>query len=89
MNRRAIVVENFKDSIDIEFVKGFDEAIIGISENCEDNERVVYDKGKIIEILMKKHNMNYTDANEFYESNVLACYYGEKSPLFLIRLIEE
>lgn len=88
MNRRVGVVNNFKNITEIEFIEGFDEAIIGSSENCEDNERVVYDKRKIIEILMVKHNMNYIDANEFYENNILTCYYGEKSPIFFIRLIE-
>lgn len=89
MNRRAEVVNNFKNSTVIEFVEGFDEAIIGSSENCEDNERVVYDKEKIIEILITKHNMNYVNANEFYENNILACYYGKRSPLFFKRLIKE
>jgi len=56
---------------------GFDEAIIGIDSI---NERIIYSKRKMIEILMD--DMDEDEAIEFLEFNTWNTYVGEHTPIF-------
>ena len=57
---------------------GFDDAIVGIDMW---QERLVYDKNKMIEILMTE--MSREEAIEFLEYNVWGAYVGEHTPLYI------
>ena len=60
---------------------GFDEAIIGTVERCGQTEAVIlYDKEKVIEKLMK--DMQFEDAVDYFEYNILGAYVGEGTPAF-------
>lgn len=56
---------------------GFDEAIIGIDSI---NERIIYSKRKMIEILMD--DMDEDEAIEFLEFNTWNTYVGEHTPIY-------
>jgi len=58
---------------------GFDEAIIGIDMA---SERVVYDKNKMIEILIID-GMSYEDAIEYLEFNTWNTYVGPHTPIYM------
>ena len=58
---------------------GFDDAIIGVSTTG----LVVYDYNKCLNIIMKDHQCDYTDAIEYMEYNVVGCYLGEGTPIFI------
>lgn len=58
---------------------GFNSAIIGIDN---ENKRIVYDKNKMIEILIQD-GMDYKEALEHLEHNVWACYVGEHTPIYV------
>lgn len=58
---------------------GFDGAIIGIDANVE---RIVYDKYKMIEILMAQ-GWDHDDALEHLEYNVWCAYVGEHTPIYV------
>jgi len=64
------------------FADGFDDAIVGISSGM-DEPRVVYSIGKMIDILIKEHSMEYHEANEFLEFNTIFAWVGEKTPIYL------
>lgn len=56
---------------------GFDEAIIG----CTDDDVLVYDKHKVIQILAR--DMTMEEAIEFFDFNTGGSYIGEKTPIFI------
>lgn len=65
---------------------GFDAAIIGIDMN---NERVVYDKTLMIEILMEDEQLTEEDAIDFLAYNVWGAYVGENTPLYIDSMTNE
>jgi hypothetical protein len=66
------------------FVDGFDDAIIGVDEN---KGRIVYDIDEIINILIID-GMDVDDAFDFYYYNIVGSYVGEKTPVFMRKIIE-
>jgi hypothetical protein len=63
---------------------GLDDAIIGVIEEFGRDNRILYSKNKIIEILSERDGMDWEDAEEFYGYNILGLYAGEQNPVFLI-----
>ena len=63
---------------------GLDEAIIGITEEFGNGRRILYSKDKILDILMKRDSMTHSEAEEFYDYNILGLYAGEQNPIFLV-----
>lgn len=58
---------------------GFDDAIIGVDEY---SMRIIYSVKKCIDILVKKNNVDITEATEYFEFNVQNAYIGEKKPIW-------
>lgn len=63
-------------------LEGFDDCIIGISEEFGNGPRIVYSKNKIIQKLMV--GIDYEEALDFYYYNILGGYFGEQNPIFLL-----
>lgn len=61
---------------------GFDEAIIGMAERIDLGSIVAYDVDKIINILVERDGMSYSEAREYYEYNILNCWMGEQTPIY-------
>jgi hypothetical protein len=59
---------------------GFDGAIVGVEPN---SMRLVYDRDKMIGILMTNEEMEEIDAIEYLEYNTWNAYVGEKTPIFI------
>ena len=59
---------------------GFDSAIVGVEPN---SMRLVYDRDKMIGILMTDEEMEEIDALEYMEFNTWNAYVGEKTPIFI------
>ena len=71
---------------------GFDEAIIGYAEvwlNSSQERVMAYDRDKCIEVLMERDDMGWDEANEYFDFNVAGAYVGEKTPVFISRVVEE
>lgn len=62
---------------------GLDKAIIGIAEEFGGNRRLLYSKIEILNILMSRDGMTRSEAEEFYDYNILGLYAGEQNPIFL------
>lgn len=58
---------------------GFNDAIVG----TDTNGKLVYDIGKMTEILMTRDGMEYEEAIEFLDFNVLCAYVGELTPVHI------
>ena len=59
------------------FADGFDKAII----DCRD-ERFVYSKEKMIEVLMDEDGFDYHEAIDFLEFNTWYAYVGQYTPIY-------
>ena len=59
---------------------GFDGAIVGVEPN---SMRLVYNRDKMIGILMSDEEMEEIDAIEYLEYNTWNAYVGEKTPIFI------
>jgi hypothetical protein len=76
--------------IDIDFyaegaiiLDGFEDCIIGITEEFGGIKRLLYSKEKILKNLVENSEMTYTDAEEYYEYNIKGLYVSEQNPIFL------
>ena len=65
---------------------GYDDCAIGILERFGMEPIVLYDKELVIQQLMDEGCDSYEGANEFYETQQLGGWHGDKTPGFLIRL---
>ena len=79
--KRELIVEHYSNHEDGAplFADGFDDAILGI---CPDSLRVVYSRGKCIEILAKRY-MSEDEAIEFLEYNTFTAYVGKFTPIWV------
>lgn len=73
------LLTDLNDNTQALFAEGFDDAIIGVDI---DAERVVYDKDKMIELLVDE-GMEPTDAIEYLEYNVWGAYVGVHTPIYV------
>lgn len=79
---REEILDNFPDE-EFLFADGFDEAILGL---CYASRRVVYSAEKCLEVLQNSpHDMQESDALEYFGFNVAGAYVGEKTPIFIIQ----
>ena len=76
----AFIADQYPESLTAD---GFDEAIIGFAAS---GGNVIYDYNKCLKILMESHNMDYTDAHEYMEYNVVSAYVGDLTPYFMHKL---
>lgn len=59
---------------------GFDDAVIGIDAV---KLRLVYDIDKMRSILVNEQGMEFDDAMDYLDYNVLGSYLGEQTPLYI------
>jgi hypothetical protein len=59
---------------------GFDDALVGCTYGA--NVVAVYDIDRVIEILVEE-GMDYNDAVEHADFNIVGSYVGEKTPIFM------
>lgn len=67
---------------------GLEEAIIGIVEEFGNGRRILYSKPKILSILCERDLMTMSEAEEFYDYNIVGLYAGEQNAVFLDLHIE-
>ena len=61
---------------------GFEDSIIGITEEFGNGRRILYSKDKILQTLMEM-GMTHSEAEEYYDFNILGLYVSEQNPIFL------
>lgn len=62
---------------------GYDDCIIGITEEFGNGPRLLYSRDKIISKMVNEDGMDEEEAIEFYDYNILGLYAGEQNPIFL------
>ena len=66
--------------------EGFDDALVGCTYGA--NVVAVYDINKMVETLMEE-GVDYEDAVDFIDYNVVGAYVGEKTPLYINFVTQE
>ena len=69
-----------EDYPDLLFCDGFDDALIGVAHRFGMEPVALYDRGRIIEILML--DMTREDAEEHFSFNIIGGWHGEMTPIF-------
>jgi hypothetical protein len=70
------------------FADGFDACILGLASHFGERgheQRVLYDKNKMIEQLAAEMDDDYDAANEHFDFNIAGAYVGPSTPAFLER----
>ncbi|GCD12897.1 hypothetical protein [Clostridium tagluense] len=62
---------------------GFDSAIIGVGERCGMEQVVIYDKDKMIIIMIERDGMTEEEAIEYYDFNINSAYIGKRTPIVI------
>ena len=63
---------------------GFDEAKIGIMRRAGQDNIIVYDFQRCVDILMEREGWTDEEAEEWMETNVVCVYMGEGTPGFVM-----
>tara|TARA_R110000803_G_scaffold90401_3_gene157717 strand:+ start:3254 stop:3511 length:258 start_codon:yes stop_codon:yes gene_type:complete len=63
---------------------GFDDCIVGISEEFGGETRIVYAKQRIIDKLIKTGLIDEEEALEYFYFNMVGGHFGKRNPIFLI-----
>lgn len=66
------------------FADGFDDCILGICERMGQDPIVAYDYEKILDRLMAQ-GMDYMDAVEHFNFNIIGAWVGDLTPCFITR----
>ena len=80
LNKKQIE-EDYPDE-PILFADGFEDAFLGIA-TIFNKHIATYDRDKCILILVDRDDMSFTEAEEFFDYNVVGSYMGEYTPGFL------
>jgi hypothetical protein len=78
-------VRDWLDEREIEtiFADGLDDAIIGLTRDPgSDVYRVVYDSARVVQILVNDQNMDFDDAMDYLEHNIVGSWVGKMTPVW-------
>jgi hypothetical protein len=78
---RDEIAENYPELLVLD-PEYFDEAILGVASRIN-TVAVCYSEPKIIEILMREDGMDYDEAFEYYQFNIIGAWMGEHTPVYL------
>jgi hypothetical protein len=67
---------------------GFDEAFIGFSQRINEPILAVYSYDKLINVCMERDGMEYEEAMEYVDFNVVGAWVGEQTPIIVMPLVE-
>lgn len=86
MSTREDLAERYDD--DLLFLdppEDYDKCILGVADRCGMEPCVVYDRNKVIQVLVDG-GMDEEGAEEFFEFNMAGAYMGAHTPIFLYPL---
>jgi len=64
------------------FADGFDKAIVGV-DLVSSPPRIIYDKSKMIDVLVHQEELSIEDAIDFLAYNVWGAYVGLGTPIYM------
>lgn len=87
-NRSMMIIESFiedqvGDDQQVLLADGLEDAFVGIGSAFNAVPVAIYNKDKVIEILMTRDGMTIDEAYEFFDFNIAGAYVGESTPIFM------
>jgi hypothetical protein len=85
MKAEDILLDNGYENVKLLENFSYDDALIGVS----DDNRAIYDYGKMVDWLVKNEGMTEDDAEEWINYNTLRAlpYFGEDAPIVMHRIL--
>ena len=77
------ILEFDENTSGILLADGFDDAFVAVTYTINNVYCAVYDYDKCIQVLCANDGMEYDEAREYFEFNVLGAYVGVQTPLFI------
>jgi hypothetical protein len=65
---------------------GFDDAFIGLSQRINEPLCAVYSYEKMVDVLIKRDGMDYEEASEYVDFNVVGAWVGKQTPIIVMPL---
>jgi len=62
---------------------GLDSCVIGVCCRCGQEDVLLYDGHKVVELLMDRDGMTWEEAEEFYCLNISGAWMGSGTPCFM------
>lgn len=81
MTTRDIIASRLDEALFLE-PAAFDEAILGIAHRFGGLAVVAYDRGRVIDVLMRD-GLDREEAEEFFEFNTIGAWMGDATPVFI------
>ena len=66
---------------------GFDEAITGVSQRMNEPLLAVYAYDKMIDVLIERDGLDWDEATEYLDFNVIGAWVGEKTPIIVMPIV--
>lgn len=76
------LVMNGADDVEIMTCDGFEDAFVGVAMRFGQQVVALYDKEKMLQIMMERDEMTYEQALEFFDYNIQGAWVGEGTPAF-------
>ena len=85
MKAEDILLDNGYENVKLLENFSYDDGLIGVS----DDNRAIYDYGKMVDWLVKNEGMTEEDAEEWINYNTLRAlpYFGEDAPIVMHRIL--
>jgi len=84
MTKLEAILEMLGDDTDALKADGFEDAALGICFDIPTGaSRIIYSYAKCVDVLMTRDGMDYEEAVEFMEHNVIGAYMGPGTPIFM------
>lgn len=68
---------------EILLMDGMEDAFLGLSHRVNAPILAVYSLDKILDVLMQRDGMDYDEALEFAEFNIIGAWVGERTPIIV------
>ena len=83
---KMFVAERNPDAL---FADGFEDALIGVGLRCAQPSVAIYDYDRAIRVLIERDGISFEEAHEHMGFNVLGCWAGPNTPLWLMKPDED
>ena len=79
----SFIEDQVGDDQQVLLADGLEDAFVGIGSAFNAVPVAIYNKDKVIEILMTRDGMTIDEAYEFFDFNIAGAYVGESTPIFM------
>jgi|TARA_R110001583_G_scaffold143923_2_gene295976 hypothetical protein len=84
MNDESEELEEIYHDEEVIVIDGLDKAFLGFAERYSFSRPIaVYDRDVCIRVIANKNGFSDTEAEDFFQANVLGTWFGDQTPIFV------